>query len=46
MFSVLEVTGARVRSVPMIEAPVIVATSLDGMNPFNSPENRRALRDG
>src|ERR1700749_4474475 len=45
-FSVADVTGARLRSVPTIDVPVIVATSFDGICPFNSPEMRSRLRDG
>ena len=45
MFSVLAVSGERLPSVPM-SAVVVVATSLDGTKPFNSPTMRRKLRDG
>src|SRR3954468_25066124 len=45
MFSVLDVSGDRLRSTPVSAVPV-VARSLDGIDPFNSPTTRRKLRDG
>jgi len=45
MFSVFEISGERLASTPISEVPVL-AVSLDGMKPFNSPTTRRKLRDG
>src|SRR5215217_6958579 len=45
-FSVADVTGARVESMPTIDVPVIVATPLEGICPLSSPESRNGLRDG
>ena len=45
MFSVLAVNGEWLPSMPT-SGVVVVATSLDGTKPFNSPTTRRKLRDG
>src|SRR5476651_2850759 len=46
MFSVFEMTGDTVWSMPMSGEPVIVAVPADGTSPFSSPTRRTKLRDG
>ena len=46
MFSVADVSGARRRSLPTIDVPVIVIESFDGSSPLTSAFTRNGLRDG